>query len=795
MAKFKVVTRGDSDPHGKPRVYFTCHPDDFDKYFNKICRDIFKVREIDCAIYYTEDMTESLNGINYTVDLHQVRLFVVPITRKLLLEDNRAMRKDIEYAKENNIPILPFVMEPGLENIYALPSKFGERQFVDPNSTDVTEAKYEDKLKKYLESAIISNEIVSQIRKTFTTYVFLSYRKKDREMANRLMRMIHDIPVCRSVAIWYDEFLAVSDSFVQDIDEVMGKSNVFLMLITPRVLEDRNYIMTDEYPKAIDKGLNIIPVELEAVDHNELERKYPGLPPCIDPYNGTELYDAIMKALPGLKFSAKIPKTPEKNYLMGLAYLYGVDVEINIELATEFLTLAADGGLFKAMIMLYKMFYEGKYVNVDYSRAIKWMERIVEYCVREYGEYESITLTAQSNLAVAYDNLGDYSKALDLNEKIYKLRCEILGEDHPSTLTSLGNLSCTYANLGDNSKALELQEKVYLLRCEILGDKHPDTLSSLHNLAIAYGNLKDYSKAFELKEKAYVLRREVLGDEHPDTLMSLGNLAVAYSDLGDYTKAIELHEKVYALGCEVLGERHPDTLRYLGNLAYDYSKIGNHPKALELQEKVYALRCEILGDKHPYTITSLNNLASAYGELGDYSRYLELNEKVYALRYEVLGDEHPDTLDSLGNLACARCDVGDYDEALKLYEKLYEIRCRVQGEEHPNTVVEKKNIDLVKRFLADDEGRSDGIVELRRKTMELAQKTYLMNMILHGVDGAETIEALKNYAESSLKNGARRIALKLYENLYEMQCRILGEEHPDTLETKKILDTLRRITE
>ena len=32
----KVRTRGDASPNGKRKVYFTCHPKDFDLYFDKV---------------------------------------------------------------------------------------------------------------------------------------------------------------------------------------------------------------------------------------------------------------------------------------------------------------------------------------------------------------------------------------------------------------------------------------------------------------------------------------------------------------------------------------------------------------------------------------------------------------------------------------------------------------------------------------------------------------------------------------------------------------------------------------
>ncbi len=59
MAFFEVKAKNKVDVDKKPRVYFTCHPEDFDQYFNKICEDIFQTH--DCAIYYTSDMSEMID--------------------------------------------------------------------------------------------------------------------------------------------------------------------------------------------------------------------------------------------------------------------------------------------------------------------------------------------------------------------------------------------------------------------------------------------------------------------------------------------------------------------------------------------------------------------------------------------------------------------------------------------------------------------------------------------------------------------------------------------------------------
>ena len=155
MATFLYKTKDGGNPKGKPRVYFTCHPEDFDRYLEKICKDIFKTH--DCAVYYTQDMTEEIEAENLAVDLGQMNLFVVPVTLALLTKPSRAMYVDLAYAMQMHIPVLPFLMDSGIDGLYAQSEKFAQRQYLVPNSADPTEIRYEDKLKKYLESVLISD--------------------------------------------------------------------------------------------------------------------------------------------------------------------------------------------------------------------------------------------------------------------------------------------------------------------------------------------------------------------------------------------------------------------------------------------------------------------------------------------------------------------------------------------------------------------------------------------------------------------------------------------------------------
>ena len=113
MATICIKTKNESGVDKKPRVYFTCHPTDFDPYFNKVCSDIFKTH--DCAVYYTADMMAEIPEKDRETDLGQHNLFVVPVTLTLLTTGNRAMDVDIPYAKEHHIPVLPLMMENDLD--------------------------------------------------------------------------------------------------------------------------------------------------------------------------------------------------------------------------------------------------------------------------------------------------------------------------------------------------------------------------------------------------------------------------------------------------------------------------------------------------------------------------------------------------------------------------------------------------------------------------------------------------------------------------------------------------------
>ena len=761
MLELSYKTKGNAQPKGKPRVFFTCHPADMERSLDRLCSDLFQAQ--DCAVYYTEDMAELIGDEDRALQLEQMNLFVVPVSLKLLIEPNRAIDSDVPFARDKHIPILPIMLEPGLDVVYSREDKFGPLQYLDPDAHDITAISYEDKLKKYLSSVLIDDETAERVRKAFDAYIFLSYRKKDRKYANELMRLIHADPQCRDIAIWYDEYLTPGESFSDAIQAALDKSELFTLLVTPNLVNEENYIQTTEYPAARQSGKPILPVEMAETNRKVLESHYRDIPQCTAPDDEqfrTRLLDSLRRIA-----LRENDADPTHNYLIGLAYLDGIDVEVDKARGVELITSAAEADLPEAMRKLRKMYREGSGVDLNYREALKWAQRIVDYYTKKNGEENPETLTHINNLAVSCNETGNHQMALELHEKVYKLRCQIFGDESPFSLASLNNLANSYDNLGQHQKALELNEKLYTLNCRILGDEHPDTLTSLNNLSYSYSRLGYRQRTLELKKKTYDQRCRVLGCEHPDTLISLNNLACAYYELKDYQKALELIVKEYILSCRILGKEHPYTLTSFSNIAAIYDNLGNPQKALELKVKAYFRRRCVLGEEHPDTLISLNNLACAYYGQNDYVKSVQLNEHVHMLSRRVLGDDSPFTLTTMDNLANTYDKLKNHQKALKLREKAYTQRYLILGDEHTDTILSLHLLANTYYELGD-----------YQKALKLCEKVYILRSRILGEAHPDALRALTNLIYTHEKLGSISKAQELRAKLDALRAKTKPQE-------------------
>ena len=647
MPQFSYFTRGNSSPQGKTRVYFTAHPTNQENCLKRY-KDYILKRQ-DCALYYIESELTQEEIADYEADLSGMQIFVIPVTYMLLTTPCRTIDFDLPFAISHHIPLLPIMEESGLEELYQ--KHFGDLQYLDLNSRDKTGISFEDKLDGFLEKNIIGDELANKIRAAFDAYIFLSYRKKDRIHAQKLMRLIHKNDFCRDIAIWYDEFLVPGEDFNHAILEALEKSSLFALTVTPNLVNEENYVHSIEYPLALDFGKKILPVEMIRTDHMKLSEMYKGFPNPVTPEEGECLKSLLEDSLKRIAADTE-NSDPQHVFFIGLAYLAGIDVEVDHEKAVNLIQSAAENGLPEAAEKLVSMYQNGNGVERSFSTSESWLRKYVE--LLEYRQKTEPDAENAMDLLNALRDLGDliqytlnrFTEGEDILEKglcyardfsetyrtdefqnALSVSCERYGSYLLRTCyrVSTDGKAATGPHGESTEQMIQHAEKLYLESLAInesLVEKSSEP-AYRRNIAVMYRKLADSSgkqRKYDLK-KAYLYKALALCEslaEEPGSLYDLKNLCSAYQALGTYEKGIYAPDP-------------PD----------DWFK-GHRCKGIEWYLKSYQILeriAEDTGDR-----SSRVNLANAYMQLAQMDA-MPWNVRCYEKEqsiWKALHEEYPD---------------------------------------------------------------------------------------------------------------------------------------------------------
>ena len=210
-------------------------------------------------------------------------------------------------------------------------------------------------------------------------------------------------------------------------------------------------------------------------------------------------------------------------------------------------------------------------------------------------------------------------------------------------------------------------------------------------------------------------------------------IAEAYEKLG----LNEVAEPHLLRACEllagVLGEAHPDTLRAQYALASSLDDQSRHKEAEALIRSVFERQREVLGDLHKHTLRSKYKLANTLRSLGRAREAEALLREVLETQRRLLGDDAHDTISSINSLASALEAQGRAAEAEPLIREAIEIQGRKGGK------------------------------------------------------SARILGYMNNLANDLRAQGRHAEAEALHREVLEARRRVLDEEHPDTLETRRCL--------
>ena len=445
----------------------------------------------------------------------------------------------------------------------------------------------------------MGDELAGQVRDAFDAYVFLSYRKKDRKHAQRLMRLIHENRQFRDIAIWYDEFLVPGESFNEAIRDAFNKSSLFAMAVTPHLEEEGNYVMRVEYPMARNRkkendDFGIVPVEMYEpedgkkgedwrIDQSHLKGKkdfeYQEIVDLQDEHKLKEMYETFLSALERIA-KKENDGSSRHRFFIGLAYLNGIDVEIDQKRALELLQSAAEDPepCMEATAKLADMYLNGEGVERDPKQAFYWQKKLVSQYKAAYDKnhdpdehkgYGTAYFKALGKLSDMYRDAGAVSAAIDTAKEAL-IFCEELEQevgireqrrDEAVILNRLGSL---YREIGDLELARNSYQKagkIYEKQVSEIG-----TQRARRDLSISYERIGDICRkeddlyeAESYYQKAREIRRQLLLEaesagsrrDYSAVLTKLGNV---WKSRKQYAKAAEYYSEALAIDKVLMDE-------------------------------------------------------------------------------------------------------------------------------------------------------------------------------------------------------------------------------------------------
>lgn len=115
------------------------------------------------------------------------------------------------------------------------------------------------------------NAVLHQLLNANTTMpkrIFLSYSHKDEEYKKELDTHFAALKISGKVETWQDRKIVAGDDWDKTIEDALFNADIALLLLSPDFMAS-DYIWNVEIPKAIKKGVTIVPIFIRPCDFTE----------------------------------------------------------------------------------------------------------------------------------------------------------------------------------------------------------------------------------------------------------------------------------------------------------------------------------------------------------------------------------------------------------------------------------------------------------------------------------------------------------------------------------------------
>lgn len=288
------------------------------------------------------------------------------------------------------------------------------------------------------------------------------------------------------------------------------------------------------------------------------------------------------------------------------------------------------------------------------------------------------------------------------------------------------------------------------------GPHHESTLTALLALASARWTAGDSLGAVHDAGQVLAVRRETLGDEHPSTLGVAGLVAIWRYHRGDEGSVDELRELVPVM-TRVLGAEQADTLWVTHTLAAAEDAGGDPAARLLRWVQLCGAETRVFGPRNELTLAAAFGVAQARHDLGDPFGASTDALIVVGYRRRLLGEHHPHTLAAqLSRLTWLGEAEGINDHTLNEFDELIVALQNTLGHDHEHTLIARYNRAVWTPETADEVER---VSEWEVLAEDLARVLGEQHPVT--VEAAQRLGAARAEWEDSV-NETRNIAFDLF---------------------------------
>ncbi len=241
----------------KKRIFISAHPADRYEWLDTVVEAI-EATEACTAIYnpVPSDKGPSLpSGVDAVVVLASVKYFTWI---------NSGYISEFFAAVRDGIRVIPILIEGNQNTVDLVNMRLGKIQFIDATEN------------RELAMSALCAHLVARERAVDRSLpsVFISYRKADRKHLHEIVESIKGYEAFDKINLWYDEVIVPGENYSKSILRELDECDLFILVVTPKILEPSNYVRKVEYKRAVDAGKRIIAIEAEKTDKSALREAF-----------------------------------------------------------------------------------------------------------------------------------------------------------------------------------------------------------------------------------------------------------------------------------------------------------------------------------------------------------------------------------------------------------------------------------------------------------------------------------------------------------------------------------------